>query len=341
MATYNDLFIRSNLSDTGTIPRQGIQYRSPDIIPYGVAPVADPTKTFTDNYNQSVAKAVQINRQNFLYVRAKNLSSGARDGKVSLYYSPSNILLYPAQWRNNILSTSDGLTETPVSASAAKEIAVTNNPLTWTPQQPPSGSHYCLVGVVATKENPNPIPNITAIDNMAAWIAQNGGISQLNVQTTTADTPAFTTETPYDQGEKPYKVKFLIECQNVPVGSWVSFSSGTPTSDGPIYLAKTEVTSSPSFEAGVTVDVPANFQTKFSYSWWRNDKNLPMDATITIAAYVVSNGNDVIAKLGHTVETLGLGNAWIYSREKGFARAGAVTGPARLIAVGGHTTKPA
>lgn len=341
MATYNDLFIRSNLSDTGTIPRQGTQSHCPDIIPYGVQPVNDPTTTFTNNYNKDVGKDIQINAQNYLYLRAKNLKDGPQTGTVNLYYATSNIILYPAQWRNNILKTSDGSTDVPVSAAATNDIVVTNNPFTWVPQQPPSGTHYCLIGAVGTAQNPNPIPNITAIDGMAQWVAQNGGIGWRNVATTTKDTPTFTTTVPYDQGDKPYKVKFLIECYNVPMGSSVSFSAGTPTSGQPIFLPKTEVNTYPSFEAGMTTDVPADYKTNIAYSWFRKDQNLPSDATITISAYVVSNGKDVIAKLGHTVHQLGLGNAWIYTYDKGMVRAAAATGPQKLISVGGFTTKPA
>lgn len=339
MTQYDDLFLRGNLSDNGEIPKPGTQFQSPDVIPYGPGPVVDPRTTFANNYNQYVAKPLQINAQNYLYLRAKNFKDGPQEGTASIYYAPANIILFPSVWRENILSTSDGRTGTPVRAAMYGDIAITTDPLTWIPQVPPPETHYSLIGLVATPEHPNPIPNINSIDDLAIWLAKNGGIGMMNVQSVTAGSPTFTSTVPYQQGDRAYRVAIMIECVNVPMGSWVGFSAGTPTGDMPIFLPKTEVTSEPNFQAGITTNVPENYATHIAYSWWSNGKEIPPGATITLRAYVVSEGNDVIAELSRSTTHLGLNNAALYTYEKGFVRAGSLADSPRLIPVGSHTTR--
>ena len=334
MAKYEDLFIRSTLSDTNTIPRIGSQSRSPDIIPYGMAPVENPQTFFSSNYNSDVGQDLVSNSRNYLYMRAKNYLAGANSGEFSLYYAPSNVILYPAQWRNNILKTSDGQTKVPVSVAGEGDIAVTNNPFTWVPNIPGSGYHYCLIGVIDTSRHPNPIPNITAISNMAEWVANNGGIGWRNVAVTTKGAATFTTEVPYEQGDEPYQVFFSIECQNTPVGSEVSFSAGTPTGGKPIYLPRTTVTRSDTFNVGMDTYVNAGFETNISYSWWANNTTAPGNMSIAIKARVESNGNDVIAKIGYTPEELGIADALHYDCGRGVCSLHAARGPIKMFTVG-------
>ena len=83
MATYDDLYIRSTLTDPGNIPRSGVGLSSsPDVIPYGIMPVDTPVTFFTNNFNQVVSKDLVYNAPNYVYLRGKNLYNGARTGNM-------------------------------------------------------------------------------------------------------------------------------------------------------------------------------------------------------------------------------------------------------------------
>jgi hypothetical protein len=333
MANYNDLFLRDNTSDTGSIPANPPVSTSPDIIPYGTSPVTDPTTFFTGNYGSDVGQDLIANAQNYLYMRAKNLAAGAESGTVSLYYSKASLLLYPSLWQSNILQTSDGATSVPISASTTGAIAVATNPFTWVPQAI-SGDHYCLIGRIVTATNPNPIPATGNIQDFATYIANNRGMGWRNVAITTAGSPTFTQNVNYDQGTQGGAMSVLITCTNVPVGAQVSFSSGTPGPTPPVNLPQTTVTNAGSFIAGVSTTIPANWTSNISYSYWANGTTpLPGWSIALSVVYFVPGGNSLY-KLGKTFAQLGLKE----EEHLPAIQSQIGIGPVRGIIVGGHKT---
>lgn len=340
--TYDDLFIRSNLGDTGTIPRSGTQSRSPDVIPYGTDPVADPQAFFSGNYNQDVGKDLVANARNYLYLRAKNLAAGAETGSFYLYYAPSNLLLWPNIWQNNVLKTSTGADSVPVSAAKNGDIVVTRDPFTWTPQIP-SGFHYCMVSRLVTPLHANPIPDVGSIQDFAAWVAGNGGIGWRNVTVVSTGAPTWSLQTQLSQGAAPSALQFQIICQNVPLGSYVSFSSGTQVPGyGPVAIGKTQVTSYPSFIVAVRVpNVPAGWTSNFSYSYWAKDGSPPpsgFDITLDVSLPVEAEDERLYA-LAATHDELGLGGALFYDPRSTVLRAPPEeVALSRLIRVGSQST---
>lgn len=342
MAQYQDILVRNSLTDQGIIPRTGAMSHSPDIIPYGQEPVVDPQKFFSGNYDQDVGKDLVAGAQNYLYLRGKNLGTDASSGEAYLYYAKSSLLLYPDQWESNQLKTSAGKDSVPVSADAGK-IAVTNDPFTWQPDVPGAGWHYCLIGRVATKKNPNPIPGTGDIQSFAAWVAQNGGIGWRNVAVVSAGAPTWTNEIQYDQGPKEDNVKFFVTCTNVPLGTYVSFSSGTPNPGGiPISLPKTEVTQNPSFIVGMQTKVAAGYSTKISYSYWSEGHAPPKGFKITLsAAIVVPPSNTALYNLAYEPGALGFDKVLDYTPEGELVEAdrGGI-GPSRMIILGDQVALP-
>ena len=98
---YNDLFVRDALDDNGTIPYSGATAcSSPDIIPaqQQVLSAATLINTYPQNPTNTNINTQQINN---IYVRAKNLSSSAASGTISLYWAQSSLILTPSQWVTN------------------------------------------------------------------------------------------------------------------------------------------------------------------------------------------------------------------------------------------------
>lgn len=334
MSQYDDVLIRDNLSDSGTIPSKGALSHSPDIIPYGLAPVNDPQTFFSGNYSSDVGKSLVANARNYCYVRGKNLDNNSTSGSFYLYYSKASLLLYPDQWQNNALQTSTGAGSVPFNVESNK-IAVSTDPFTWEPQMI-SGDHYCMIGRVVTPKHPNPIPQTGAIQDFAKWVSNNGGIAWRNVAVVNTGSPTWTQTVDYNQGTVGDKVQFLITCTNVPVGAKVSFSAGTPGPNPVINLDPTPVTNSSSFMVGCTCDVPANYQTKISYSYWANGTP-PAGFSIKMSAQVVVPKDHENYAFAHTLEEIGIPRISDDPKHQEVLSAlhGAI-GPGRVIVVGDH-----
>jgi len=334
--TYQDLLVRGNLGETNTLPRNASSH-SPDIIPYGLDLAPDPQATFGSAaaYAADQGKTLIADGQNYLYMRAKNYAPAQETGTVSLYYAKSSLLLYPDQWENNKMLTSDGKDSVEVTANANGDIVVTEDPFTWQPQVPAAGWHYCLIGRVATKSNPNPIPQTGSIQDFGGWVAANGGIGWRNVSVVSTGAPTWTNSTLYKQGTTTATVKFLITCLKVPVNSSVSFSSGTPTKNGPIALPKTPVTDGSSFIVGMQRDVNAGFETNISYSYWAAGNPKPGFSIALSAAIVVPQAEEELYSLAKTPEELGIGHAHDHNPETGeLTMLTDSIGPGRMIILG-------
>lgn len=92
----------------------------------------------------------------------------------------------------------------------------------------------------------------------------------------------------YYQGDQPFEVRFVMSVENAPLGTVISFISldYEPT----IYLKPTAITSSPTFQAGVTVPMPAGAKFDFLLSLFRANAALPANIKIELSAYVVASG---------------------------------------------------
>ena len=269
--TYNDVYMRDHLGDTGQIPASGAWTCSPDIIPNGTELIQDPVTTLTKTYDSDVGKPTSLNNQNYFYVRGKNLSTGPQTAKFELYYCPQHLFLFPSFWMENQLLTSDGQKQVSASAPAAYDIIVPDQPFT---NVPTSQEHHCLIGRVITNEHPNPLPvNITDMDALSKYILDSPNMSWRNVVLVQKDIPTFTHYFDLDVGDAECRVLLGIRCNNITVGSSVAFSCGTPIPSGPdkgkyIELVKTAVSQPNIFLGQEEFNFPAGYRSNVSYSYW-------------------------------------------------------------------------
>jgi hypothetical protein len=263
MGTYNDLFIRDALNDTGVIPYAGgIAYQSPDILPAGTSPVTDPQTYFTNNYSQFWNANIEFGAYNYIYVRVKNLSSASTTGQVALYYVPSNIFSTPAQWVGNTVPNANGtnLGSFPTVASGA--IGVVQTPFYWNPPTQPSGYHYCLLAQVITTADPNPIPVTDDPLNFSAWIRGDGGSAFRNVtivdnQPNTGQQWLVDMANPDTTESQLFVV--VAQCTNVPLNSTIGMVSPTIGPTPPVNYSET-ITNATSQNVTTSTTLPASFQ---------------------------------------------------------------------------------
>jgi hypothetical protein len=323
--TYDGILIRANNSDTGTIPRSGDFSGCPDIIPWQQTSVQDPQGIFgaatgsSTSYDQNPGLSIIANDVNFIYVRGKNTGTSAVTANTYLWYSPSNLLLWPQQWMTNQYMIQPDQKSSPgayVQMTAQPgAICVTPNPFVWlNPQMPADGTHYCLITMSGTLDEIVAMRNsgmsVISSAGLGAWIAANGGTGWHNVATITAGSPSFSTMTNYSSGSTVALVHFTLNCTNIPAGASVSFSCARPNNGGtgfdPIALPWTVVpgtagTTVASFSAGMQTNVIANYQSGFYYPYQSNGYSTPEGFNITMQATVISNGNDELANHPRTL----------------------------------------
>lgn len=328
-AQYDDIFLRADFGDTGSVPATGLLSTSPDIIPSGIAPIADPVKVFTDNYANTGAngKDLVANAQNYVYMRGKNLHNGPESGTLQLYYSPASLLLYPNLWSQNQLKTSAGKATVPVSAKNLGDIVVGQDPFTWVPQIPSSGDHYCLIGRVVTPSHPNPIPPIGNISDFASYIAHNRGMGWRNVVVVDKGSPTFTNSIGYNQGEMGGNMYVAIKGISVPKGAEVTFSCGDSGPSPLINMTTPPFTATGAdFLVGLPTRIPANFASNISYSYTACGTTPPPGWSVSIVVFFFAPpGHDAYAR-GISPHKLGIRGAALEE-----------IGPMMAVAVGSQT----
>lgn len=313
MSTYNGIFLRSKVGQENIIPRPGALSNSPDIIPYGIEPVSDPQAFFKNNYDQDVGRVLKAEQTNYIYLRGKNFSSSkidnnAEDGtEPQLFWTKASVLSYPSKWTE--------LTQTPsrdpVSMVAeAGEVGVMSEPLIWVPDNI-SADHYCMIARVPSPGYDNSIPDTLQISDFAGWVAKSGGIAWRNISVQNADVLTLTKEEMYyEQGKEGGQIQFTIICENVPVGSTVSFSAGAPGPDPAIKLDPTIVSTGPSFTTGIVSNVPANYVSDIYFNLQAPEgvKDLA-NAKVSIQAAYPTNVNSDLYTFAKTPAELGMPSA--------------------------------
>lgn len=296
--------MRDNLSDQGQIPGSGSAYSSPDIIPSGTMPVADPQTYCSSNWYQDLGKSVSQGVNNYIYTRAKNQTiTGGNSGKIYLYYTPASLILWPEQWRNNKLSTSvPGSDHANITTTSTSQIAVGDAPFLWSPEKLSGGDHYCMISQVVTPADPNPIPaSFSTMDDFVSYIYSHPNIGWRNVAMINAnDAPTIQVPVNFSFTDA-VQMYITIDLENVPEGTAVALDTGTQGPTPPIQINKTLVSVSPSFVVGIMSSVPANYRSTLIFSFWNQGIKIPSGAIANIRAfYVPPSGTQKHAQLNAT-----------------------------------------
>ncbi|NET39503.1 MAG: hypothetical protein F6K19_47330 [Cyanothece sp. SIO1E1] len=170
--------MRDDLSDTGVIPSPGYPYNSPDIISH--AQVASPKTYFKNNYNINPNQPIELGSHiNFIYVRAKNLSSATKSSYyISVYRSPSSLWLTPSLWKPYKLKTQSGedyVTLDPVNPNA---IVVGNDNFILDGM---ATNYFCVVGVASNQKDPTLPNSFSSYSDYWNWIRNNQNICGNNL----------------------------------------------------------------------------------------------------------------------------------------------------------------
>jgi hypothetical protein len=278
---WDDFLIRTNLQDTGQVPRSG-GWISPDIIPAGQAPISNPTAVYGSqaSYATDPGKDILYNATNFIYLRSKNLFNGQNTGTAYLFYSDSQLLNYTSNWRP--VGDVNGLA---ISSSDLAQIVTPGKAFVWenTPPQP-SGFHYCLISWIKTQAHPT-FPNLDNVNTLAAFITQNDNWSQRNITIIQQGAPDFDKKVNYNQGPIEAAMNFSVTWTTPPVGSQVRLVARDPIGSTVLDSGKVTITQQNFGFVFPPVQVPADYKTVFDLEYWSNGGSGGNEMSFTLNAY--------------------------------------------------------
>lgn len=269
MSDYNDIFIRNTLGETNSLPRDGSDTDSPDIIPWGTAEARDPVTTFASasSYGTNPGKKVVYDSQNYIYIRGKNDNSDLVAGTVSLYYAHRTQLSNPNAWQR--LSTKNG-NNTSSAAADAGDVAVASDPFVWSPSEPPAANPYLLIAVIATPDHSNPVPDyINDPETFATWQANQGGVAARTISVPAPPQPktVYALEAYVDlNNDDELKAQFDLQWTGATPGDKVSLTTDTSSTSGPIGFSNFDITAA-NQSTGTQATVPVQYSTVVSCTY--------------------------------------------------------------------------
>lgn len=300
---WNDILLRDSPEDTGAIPSP-VRFLSPDVICTQQQQV-DPAQ-FMQNYDESPGKEPIANQNNFIYVRGKNLGTQASGGTVYLYWCRSSLLMWPEQWKSNVVQANvEGKWQPynilpPVGGG---QISVTQAPFIWNPLPLQSdqlqNDHYCIIAAVSTSTHPwsvSSLPTLTYA-GFGIWVRSNPNICMRNI--TLVSNP---NQPVWDRldlvnipGETSVPMFVMAQCTNVPIGTTVMLKNDE------LGITTSEVTASPNqviYSKGVTClagysgYIETLAQLAAGQTW-------PTGATITTTLFLGTTSSEPVARFAH------------------------------------------
>jgi hypothetical protein len=282
--SWDDLYLRANLEDQGAVPRKAPWNHSPDLIPSGILPVDHPARVFDRSYDQELARSLVAQTPNYIYLRVKNFAAQPRRGRLYLYYTPSQLLLYPQLWSQNVLRTSSGSDWAELHEVRPGKVATIGDPFVFNPTA--TDQSMLLIGRLETPEHPNPVPSSLGGETFDEWISKRGNWARFDAVVTNEGAAAFTRQIPFDMGDIGGSIEFLLSCRNLPTGSEVWATSGTLLPDGTYIIIPPSTIPGPGdYGFGTVAEVPVRFQTTFQVCYrgqsWGEGASLSLKALFT------------------------------------------------------------
>lgn len=328
---WDGIVVRTSTGENGNVPR-GTSAHSPDIIISGTEPLEDPSILENpDNYRNEYDAKLKIGMPNYLYVRGKNFTSEALTGEWNLFYATPQILMYPYLWEQNQLQTSSGNANPEFTIGAGK-IGASSDPFTWVPSD--TSKHYCMMAVAKTAKYGNPVEGMNKISDLANYMANNANLAQRNVQMIRGKNADQIIKADYNQGAEAATVDLALLFENIPLGTKITASSGTPLDGKPMTMT-IDKTESNDFKYGwLDKYIKENWVTTFTIAlnFGSDWSGIPEGhhPQVTIRGELVQGTQDKLYHLGRLAEPHPEINA---------IRLDATGGPVRVIPVGAVTAR--
>lgn len=285
-STFNGFYFRDNLASLGTVPAVSPFNQCPDIIQSSV-PVSNPGVTFStiDSWQQAYPTEPTPG-QNYYYLRGLNGALEAFDGSVQLYWTPSQLVLFPSSWKNNPLSTLNGREEVSMQADVG-HIGVGAQPFglnTASQRLPNANSFYAFV----SQNTASAIPTISSWLEMSQLLTQQLGFGFRNM---VAFDPVagpmlyrLGFDIPMSVGESA-TLQISVSVQGIPAGDTIGLITDCYTPEMKSIALLPTKTNGNGFVAGIQVDVDPGFNASIAIQYWNTSGKVPAAGSqITVTA---------------------------------------------------------
>jgi hypothetical protein len=271
------LFLRHSM---GAVPGDGSpagSSDSPDIIPVGTSPLADPSTLATEQSYETEPAVTPIvsGETNYLYVRGLSTDPGATEARVWLWYTQSALLLWPEMWMSEGLSV-DGEQRNyaDMSVAGTAGIAVSEAFALEAPRSSQDQPCWIAIAENAPLSEPPvpPLPGaLSTLADFAVW-QKSPSVAFRNV--VTGAQGSWVRPIPLQGPSAGGRCQLGVRCDNVPVGCRFRFlipelaDSGMNTID------------QPNEQFLVEVEFPPACVTDMTLSWWQNGTTYPPGSAI-------------------------------------------------------------
>lgn len=280
---WNDLFLRSDLRETGPEVRYG-GLPSPDIISCGQTPVNPDQFATEESYQQCYDAPLRQNLYNYFYIRAKNSSqSSMKNGMAYLVLSNPAIIPWPGNYGWTEIKTCTGQSGSKIMDVAPGQIGVTREPFLYIPRD--SGPRS-VISWLSTPEHPlfSMPPRIDTIDQLVRFLIEHPSYSQHNINIMEDSEGWITTIRPYCQGAKESDIVFGIATQNC-FQFKAQLSCDVPVKDGKyIQIPEFTVPTNDRYTYPLCVTVPADFEANIALSF-TSTRAFPDPFSISLVTY--------------------------------------------------------
>lgn len=291
MSDYADLYVRQWLSQTSPAHAGGAA--SPDILPWGTAPDADPNALTTPTaWGEDPGVGLVPGAANHIYARTRNAGTSAKVGRMYLGAAPASYLCWP----DTLQPLQTGKKQPYVDLKlAADAIGVSPDGFVYTPATPGD----TLATWVRTIEHPVTLPTLRDINTLADFITGTPSYAQRSVGFGLSDGQYLHVAT-YDQRDVASTVVFDVEWSDCPRGWEVSLM---PTAGGDLIEIEPFPITMPQGSLLCRQRLPAGFATTLAFKVDAGTTPAHPNTRIDVRMSLVTDGvpsQTIVALGGHS-----------------------------------------
>lgn len=290
---YRGLFLRDYLGQTPEMSSGLGWSMSPDIIPNGTRPVANPA-TFITGYDKEYWEKVTFNVPNYIYIRGKNTFSGKEIARVWFYYTESDLCLWPQNWQeNNIQSEGENKNYIEVTAEKQGNIVLTSQAFVWTPPAfhvgNSPGDHYCLIAIVENAplsdppQSPKPEGYMHSFDELVEFVRSRPDVAWRNTLDVRGDIPTWEKRHTVTSASAGGLVQIALDWEKMPTDGKFTLIVQGPDPDNSINWIDTPIFQ-PSGGVNKWLKWPKGWKTSAILTYKRGNTDPPKGATMDLAA---------------------------------------------------------
>lgn len=286
------IFIRERLEQQPGDFKAGIS-GCPDIIFNGRQVEGNLSKFTSDaGYNSDFGSTVYIQEANYVYLRGKNISNQKQASRMYFYFTESNLLLWPKNWRGDCMTVA-GISQnwSQINFNDPNSVAATPQPILWTPPPLTLQDHYCVI--LWADDSPPPLEQwgqLSDIADLSVLLQKNPGMGWRNTCDVQGTPPNYTYPSKLTIGEGGGSINISVKFINIPLDGTFSINIQGTDESNTINLIDQSLSG---YKGGYNVSglsYPSNFESFIKVDWYRGATLPPPSAQVKVFVTIDATG---------------------------------------------------